>query len=489
MFACEDQRGGALRFRGYDEIKRLDREKKFELYKRFEDPATAVGILAPRLFEVDAGFSFSTTIIDNATVHHGFRYFDSVIDNPRPDIRRLTLLSVAELINALILSDTIITGPAPSSVRVGMSPLLRTARELVRPIGDRLTPAELFAVVSLAKHETLRLVKSPTFDASFLVGPSEVPLDHSKLEMLVSRITPRASQHSPHLIQGEVDNPNYYYYDFVAGILGPTATELGIADYMHEGRRQENQHDHERQFLNIKRGVPPYPSEGRAEYFAAHLLYRAQIYVMLGDLLGAPYVADPIRSPIVRTLNRNAKESFSAIVIGALEESESQREHRLDKLLGRRAFSAQIPLVFRHVLRRASSAEELLEATMDVRDSSHARRFRQFCSQVDEAVAEGNIDLVERALRDLTAAGFRLDDSLSERNSPVAHGILDASKEVVSLASPTFGALIPLLKNSADILPRIRSRFRLAFLDDVRRTPRTLRGLEVEFESAWPSRT
>jgi len=126
---------------------------------------------------------------------------------------------------------------------------------------------------------------------------------------------------------------------------------------------------------------------------------------------------------------------------------------------------------------------------MDVRDSAHARRFRRFCSQVNETVAEGDIDLVERALRDLTAAGLRLDDSLSERSSPLADEVLDASKEIVSLASPSLGALIPLLKNSANLLPRISSRFRLAFLDDLRRTPRTLRALEVEFESAWPSRT
>jgi hypothetical protein len=469
-----------------DEIKRLDRENKAELYRRFDDPATAIEILAPRLYRLDAGFSFATTVIDNATVHHAFRYFEGILDNPRPEVRRLTLLSVVELINALILSDVLMTGPAPRSVRGGRPPLLRAADDLIRPIGDRLTPAELFAVVSLAKHETLRFVKSPTFDASFLVGPSEVPLDLAKLEAFVARITPRASNHSPHLIMGKVDDPDYYYYDFTAGILGPTATELGIADYMHEGRRQDGQHDNERQFLNMKRSVPAYPSDGRAEYFGAHLLYRAQIYVMLADMLGAPYVADPIRSPIVRALNRHTKSRFSTTVVKALEERESHRTQRLDRLLGIHAFSARIPLVFRHVLRKASSAEELLEAAMDVRDSAHAQRFRRFCSQVDEAVAEGDVDLVERALRDLTAAGLRLDDSFSEQSSPVT-GVLDASKEIVSLASPALGALIPLLKNSADLLPRIGSRFRLAFLDDVRRTPRTLRALEVEFESAWPS--
>ena len=166
------------------------------------------------------------------------------------------------------------------------------------------------------------------------------------------------------------------------------------------------------------------------ERFAAHLIYRTHVYLSLADLLGFPARADALRKNLIPA---NPVTGFAGRSTTLVGEAQNTRDDQVNDLLGFEAFKARIPLVLKYVLCRARTPSEVLEITLETRESRPARRFRKYCARVDTAIAEGKRDDVARACAELSSYGVRLEAELPGQRTDGQEAV-QAAKDLVSCA-------------------------------------------------------
>lgn len=460
-------------------LERMSRRPTFE--ELFNDPGQAADVLREMTARRDVLGGISSIVLDNSTVEHALRYFsDASLDNPRallPTRPRLMLLAVADFINAVILYENVLTGPESGQHKYG-DPLLQQTKNVARPVTERLSWTETFAVLSLAKATAAEAVRArgTVDEVADLLG---TPLREEEVFNLLSAINPISALESAGGPSGVVD------------ANGPQAVvddddfdrrALSI-DALAGSRRvitAIDRADGEGYWTKRESAVDCDP-ERRPELFAAHLIYRMHVYLYLADLLGCPYSADALRS---RLLQSQPYRGFAERVTTLAGKAENTQDQKINELLGFEAFKVTIPLVLKNILSRASKPSEVLEITLETRDSRPARRFREYCARVDAAIAGGKRDDVARACAELSAYGVRLESELPESRSTQDQAV-QAAKEVVSVGSPLLGALIPGLTLAAgQVGTRLRRR-KFAFVEQLTRTPRNLNEVEREFAGLW----
>jgi hypothetical protein len=468
-------------------IHELDRQNREKFHRLFEEPDHAREVLVKSAVSRAADAQLS----DNSTVDFAFEYFEAAVHPQRatgnkrgllPTRQRLLLIAVADFVNALVLNESITVGPELKSIQY-MDPLLSAARETVAAADERLSWPEIFAITSLAKAEATEAVSS---DDQLLNIAEKVIGEHlvrSDVLHIVRNIHPRDSFPS---IKDLTEQ--FYYSDFSYGVLGPTSAALDSVDPANAGRYRHDEHTSyyaKRDWLRLP------PSEERPAFYAAHTIYRVFVYVLMADLLAVPYSSDLIRSDVVRHLAANrfgTRSRFGATVTSSLQKELQRRDDRINQVLGHEAFRARIPIVFKHILSRAANPREVLEVALDVRDLPSTRRFRRFCANVDDAIRDGDLETVSTAISQLSAYGLVLDEQLSQTTkSSVGIQALDSSKDLVSLGSPLLAALAPALKLGAVLLPKLIQRTRFAYLGELRRVPRSISDIEIEFANLWPT--
>lgn len=474
------------------DVVRLDKANKDRFARLFSDPEHAERILTSAVLANQASAQVSSIVLDNATVDYAFSYFNA--ERPQsvlPTQPDLVLAAVAEFVNAAVLYEQILTGPENSKSTKWRQdsdgtcsevPLWRAATDVVSPVEARLSWPEIFAVLSLAKRHAVNSVDPTLLDTiGNLLGK---PLDLDTVVDRLEAITPASSRHSAHHLYKVVNNDDYYYSDFSVGTLGPNQIALNAVDPGNAGRSFRDRHFH-----LIKHHYDAHiPAEYASEYFAAHLLYRTHVYLLLADLLGCPYSADALRSVLVQRLtSRHSWPGFAERVTQQVGDAERARDERVNELLGRAAFTVPIPLVLKHVLSRATRPADILAITMETRDSAPARRFRRYCTRVDEAIAAGRRDDVARACVELADYGIKLDAELTERAGQRTDltAATDAAKQLISIPSPLLGALIPGLKLATSQANRWRKRRKFAFVEQLVHLPRNLNQVEQEFARLW----
>lgn len=165
----------------------------------------------------------------------------------------------------------------------------------------------------------------------------------------------------------------------------------------------------------------------------------------LADLLGLPYSADALRKNLIPPQPRRGFAERVATLVG---EAQNTRDDQVNDLLGFQAFKVRIPLVLKYVLCRAGTPSEVLEITLETRESRPARRFREYCARVDTAITEGKREDVAKACAELSSYGVRLEAELPRQRTD-GYEAVQAAKELVSVGSPLLGALIPGLAIAA----------------------------------------
>ena len=92
---------------------------------------------------------------------------------------------------------------------------------------------------------------------------------------------------SPHRLASIVHDDDYYLRDFASSALWHSRTASNAVN-RDDGKGYWRSHE-----------SPPF-SASHTERFAAHLIYRTHVYLLLADLLGCPYSADALRSELVQ---------------------------------------------------------------------------------------------------------------------------------------------------------------------------------------------
>ncbi|MFJ6121706.1 hypothetical protein [Streptomyces sp. NPDC092129] len=459
-----------------EELQARDQENRRRLQALFNDPDHAARVLGEATARDDTPGSISSIVLDHATVDHALRYFSGARwEDPRirlPTRPRLTLQAVAEYVNAAILYENVLTGPEGWATTYG-DPLLRTAKELTQDASKRLSSEEVFAVLALAKATALETAGPQGMIDSLrtLLG---VPLREEQVLEHLRAIDPELAHVSPHHLVELVNDEEYYRGESMTGTLLRSQSALGAIDET-DGDGFWSEMDYYWTVGSVSRSAHP-------ELFAAHLIYRTRVYVLLADLLGCPYGADALRTGLARPRPRHA---FAERVAALVDDAERDRDKQINELLTYEAFEVRIPLVLKHVLSRAGKPSEVLPITLEIRDSRPARRYREYCSRVDAAIAEGNRDDVARACAELSSYGVRFEGELVGRH-PTMESAVQTAKDLVSIGSPLLGALIPGLTFAAGQVGNWRRRRRFAFLEKLTSTPRNLNAVEHEFAHLWP---
>jgi hypothetical protein len=464
------QRMELEKLRDHERMRDAERRKTEEanrLRELFNDPGQAAEVLARSTMKLDAPAGISSILLDNSTLDHALRYFtgahrdDSLASLPaRP---RLMLLAVADFVNAVILYRNVITGPEG---RLTTHALREQSLNVARSVPGRLSEEETFAVLALAKATAAAAAREQEVvdTTSALLG---VSLRTEEVLCRLNAIDPCAARRSAEA-----------YYDdssptlTVLGRSQAAVTAVDQADGYRAGEGSPNSSLYDW-------GLHPKADPAK---FAAHLIYRTHVYLYLADLLGCPYSADALRKNLIPPQPRRGFAERVTTLVGA---AQNTRDEQVNDLLGFEAFKVRIPLVLKYVLSRASTPSEVLEITLETRESRPARRFREYCARVDTAIAEGKRDDVARACAELSSYGVRLEAELPGQR-PDGQETVQAAKELVSVGSPLLGALIPGLALAAGQAGNRLRRRKFALIEQLTRTPRNLNEIEREFARLWP---
>ncbi|MFJ2191862.1 hypothetical protein ACIOJE_28655 [Kitasatospora sp. NPDC087861] len=454
------------------------------LRRLFNDPVRAAGVLQEAAVRHDAPGHVSRILLDNATVDQALRYFSEAsrgerIALPRIDqtmpltlqeilrqghrrVRRprFALLAVAEFVNAAVLYEEILTGPEGGRVLYA-DPMVAEVQRIARTVTEKTSWDEVFAVLALAKATAVEAADSQGMIEK-IGALLEVPLEGDNVLRHLREIELEVAGGTGHKY-GIIDE-RVYYPSTVDNLTNSQAAVTRI--------------DPNDRFLDsdwLPHGTDRVPCG--PEFFASHLIYRTRVYLLLADLIGCPYGADALRSELVQTPQNRGFAERVATLVG---DAENARDRQTNEMLGYEAFKIRIPLVLKNVLSRATRPSEVLEITLETRDSRSARRFRKYCARVDSAIAEGKRDDVARACTELSAYGVRFEAELSEQSS-MRGSAMQAAKELISVGSPLLGALLPGLGLAAGKTNRWFRGRKFAFVEQLASTPRNLSEIEQEF--------
>lgn len=448
------------------EAERRKTEEANRLRELFNDPGQAAEVLAESTMKLDAPAGISRILLDNSTLDHALRYFTGAHRDGSlaslPARPRLMLLAVADFVNAVILYTNVITGPEG---RLTTHALREQSLNVARSGPGRLSEEETFAVLALAKATAAEAAREQEVVAttSALLG---VSLRTEEVLCQLNAIDPSAARTSAETRYGN-STPT-----LVLGRSQAAVTAVDQADGY--GTKDGSPY-------SSLSGWGLHPTADPA-MFAAHLIYRTHVYLYLADLLGCPYSADALRKNLIPPQPRCG---FAERVTTLVGEAQNTRDEQVNDLLGFEAFKVRIPLVLKYVLSRASTPSEVLEITLETRESRPARRFREYCARVDTAIAEGKRDDVARACAELSSYGVRLEAELPGQR-PDGQETVQAAKELVSVGSPLLGALIPGLALAAGHVGNRLRRRKFALIEQLTRTPRNLNEVEREFARLWP---
>jgi hypothetical protein len=253
---------------------------------------------------------------------------------------------------------------------------------------------------------------------------------------------------------------------------------MDAADDANRGRRWGN----DEYFGQLgKRRQFQFPEEHYQEFYAGALLVRAYYYLFLCELAGSTYYANAFRTPLTRAILKRSADSSIAFVERVQESmaaTEAERDRLINDALGYQGFATPAPPVAAAVLQRAKSLQDVLPIAIEMRESTRAVEMRAFCKHVDSSVRAGDRRQVEAAVAELSALGLDLvKGSASKGDVPES----PAGKRELAIYQTPLGRLVAdLIPNSIrKLLPRLRAP-RLAFLHELRDTPRTISIVEQQ---------
>lgn len=401
-----------------------------------------------------------------------------VVDNPAVVCRALTTL-----LEALVLHEVVVAGP-DNSVGVAYfdkSKPLRRANACITESEPMIPLAYRFLLLGVARRQAIDLLDHCGESLVAALDVTGATLDPKWVRRHLVNLRPEAADISPHKIAD-------YIYDahFLDVMWQGLIRKTWAATYGHSA--SDAMGVHKQFFGDFLRGNVDYPDDNPDDFFAAHLLFRTVAYLLMAEVVGAAYHADPLRAPVVRAISAasSTPTSFATTVVRRVEQEEAAKDAAVNADLGYEAFSVPVPIVAHAVLSKVQRRDQILDAAVDLRESKAAIRFRRYCANVDEALAAGDRTKVELALQDLAKAGVAFGDAVTVESESGAWDATSA-KELVALKSPLAAALVGALRYPADRVVGAWRHRRYALLDELRSPPRITHNLGKRFESLWPA--
>jgi hypothetical protein len=295
------------------------------------------------------------------------------------------------------------------------------------------------------------------------------------------------ASHSPHYYchLNEEATHSFITSNTAFGFLGQNRISMDATDNANRGRRWGN----DEYFGELaKRGEFQFPEEHYKEFYAGALLVRTYYYLFLCELSGSTYYADAFRTPLTRAILKGTAGS-NTVFIERMRESmaatETERDRLMNTALGYEGFSSPAPPVAAAVLHRATDLKDILPIAMEMRASTRAVEMRAFCEEVDNSVRRGDRQHVEAAVAELAAMGLDLVKGSASKGDVPKSAV--GSRELAIYQAPLGQLFAKLIPNSiGKLLPKLREP-RLAFLHELRGTPRAVSAVEQQIRkiASW----
>ena len=132
-------------------------------------------------------------------------------------------------------------------------------------------------------------------------------------------------------------------------------------------------------------------SNVRVSRSLAFATYRTAFYLLISQIWGIPYCPHPVRTPFVapylQDTSKLRPESIRNWAIQEVANVRSQKIVRLNAELGT-FYEVEVPLLFGIILSESKSSEEILQKTIEIRNSWYAKGFRRWTKRIDEAIQQ-----------------------------------------------------------------------------------------------------
>ena len=445
--------------------------------------------LEDRLFCTAKDCSVSCVMLDNATVdyalsaigHSDVSWWKPVLPS-RSDVYAH---AVYQLVDALVLYDEVWVGPGGRTQY--MREDLRSAQEVLKDSSDLFSGEVLLALANLSRREAQEQSLKDFASADALGRMTSARLDRKIIADVIERMTPNIASHSPHYYfnLNEEETHSFITSNAAFGFLGQNRISMDATDSANRGRRWGN----DEYFGELgKRDGFQFPEEHYKEFYAGALLVRAYYYLFLCELSGSTYYADAFRTPLTRAILKGAtglNTAFVERVHESMAATETERDRLMNAALGYEGFSSPTPPVAAAVLHRAKSLKDILPIAMEMRASTRAVEMRAFCKEVDNSVRIGDRQQVEAAVAELAAMGLDLVKGSASRSEVPKSAV--GSRELAIYQTPLGQLFAKLIPNSiGKLLPKLRAP-RLAFLHELRGTPRAVSTVERQIRkiASW----
>jgi hypothetical protein len=180
----------------------------------------------------------------------------------------------------------------------------------------------------------------------------------------------------------------------------------------------------------------------------AMFAFRGFYYAELAHLLSISYIPHSFRSGMLAHDDRIERATFARLALGTVEglrqdyigELGPQISARLNSELDGPSLRVNLPLIASYIAGQANRRSELMAIALEVRNSSSARRFRQWVSKVQSAIDEhARLQIVRDARQEL-------DDLTSDLRKELRLTRAPSTQVTMKLAVPTgiFGVDIPV---------------------------------------------
>lgn len=252
-------------------------------------------------------------------------------------------------------------------------------------------------------------------------------------EALLRELSENSRKHNPTLVNGETNRewralteqrvvrPTSGWFMF----RSPSGPSRGSPLDVYED--QESVFD---AYSHLYRSCDPSGGSGFAQWlglygddyrsFARSMFSRANLYILAGDLLDAPYRPGALRWPICWnhfSMRRTEKPVVAEAFVHLAKSLRLEQATRLEALLGSGFVSHTIPLFLRVVLKECKGPDEILRKAVAIRWSNEATRFRSTTQRLTQRLEDGQFGTVLQELTDCSRAlskKFGLSESNAE---------------------------------------------------------------------------
>lgn len=126
-------------------------------------------------------------------------------------------------------------------------------------------------------------------------------------------------------------------------------------------------------------------------------VYRCLYYYNLSCSLKVNYIPHPLRQNAWKTGQHYP--IFEKDLIGCFDDNvrKSLLEKTSNVFQSINIMNLQIPILPRYILRGMRTIDDIINRTLEIRQSKEARKFREFCSKLEEAYKEGRLNELDKA--------------------------------------------------------------------------------------------